>query len=51
MNQQVTKQEGIELKRGIIYKVFHYPFGEAGESANINDIKQNIHILKENQLM
>ena len=36
------------VKRGVICKIFHFLFGEVEDFGTINQIKQNIHILKEN---
>ena len=39
------------VKCGVIHKILNFLFGESNDSATLNNIKQNIHLLKENQLM
>ena len=35
----------------VIHKIFHFLFGKPDESAIMNMTEQNIHKLKENQMM
>ena len=48
MNQQSRNGR---VKRYVIYKIFHFLFSEAEDSATVNKTKQNVHILKENRLI
>ena len=35
----------------VFHKIFHFPFDEAKDSATLNKIKQDIHILKESKVI
>ena len=48
VNQQARRGR---VKRGVIRKIFHILFGGVGYSITMNKITQNIHALKESQLI
>ena len=39
------------IEREIIHKTFHFLFGKPNDSITMSKIKENIYLLKENQLM
>ena len=50
IQHQVIQKEEVEL-RGCIHKIINFSFGESDDSITMYKIKQNIYLLKKNQLM